>query len=162
MSPRVLFLTLHTFSLTGGIEEVCRVFSRVLFDMGFKLRDMAVYSMYDRNSDRDARYIDQVSFRGFEGLRSLFVANAVSKGVRSDLVILSHINLLFAAVIIKRLSPSTRVVMYAHGTEVWRNIKSWKRKFLARHCEIWAVSEFTSEKMQQVHGIPAIRPSVIP
>ncbi|NEU06815.1 glycosyltransferase family 4 protein [Flavihumibacter sp. R14] len=162
MQPRVLFLTLHTFSLTGGIEEVCRVFSRVLFDMGFKLQNIGVYSMYDRNSDRDSRYIDRINFRGYRGLRSLFVAETVRRGIRSEVVILSHINLLFVAVIIKKLAPKTRIVLYAHGTEVWRNIKTWKQKFIARHCEVWAVSEFTSEKLQQMHQVPAQSITVIP
>ena len=161
MPPRVLFLTLHTFSLTGGIEEVCRVFSRVLFDMGFDLRNIGVFSMYDRSADRDARYIDKLSFKGFRGLRTLFVARAVARGIRSDVVIISHINLLFVALMIRRLSPKTRIIVYAHGTEIWREIKGWKERFLAT-CEIWAVSEFTAKKLQNMHRIPEENITVVP
>jgi phosphatidylinositol alpha-1,6-mannosyltransferase len=162
LPPRVLFLTLRTFSLTGGIEEVCRVFSRVLFDMGFMLQNIAVYSMYDRTTDRDAKYIDRLSFKGFNGLRSLFLTRAVMKGMRSDVVIISHINLLFVALIIKRLSPKTRIIVYAHGTEIWRKIRGWKQRFLAKYCEVWAVSEFTSRKLQNMHRIPQEKITVIP
>jgi glycosyltransferase involved in cell wall biosynthesis len=118
--------------------------------------------MYDLDTDRDARYIDKINFKGFKGLRFLFVTRAVTKGIRSDLVILSHINLLFVAVIIKRLSPKTRIIVYAHGIEIWREIKTWKQKFLSRKCEIWAVSEFTSGKLQDNHQIPAANITVIP
>jgi phosphatidyl-myo-inositol dimannoside synthase len=162
LPPKILFLTLRTFSLTGGIEEVCRVLSRVLFDLGFKLQGIRIYSMYDRTPDRDPRYIDQVTFKAFDGLRSLFVARAVSKGILSDVVIISHINLLFVAVIIKSLSPATRIIVYAHGIEIWREIKGWKQKFLSKYCEIWAVSEFTSKKLQMVHKVPAGNITVIP
>ena len=118
--------------------------------------------MYDRPADRNSNYIPAAAFKGLSGIRSRFVAKAVYTGIKSDIVILSHINLLFVAYIIKKLSPKTRIIVYAHGIEIWRSISSWKKKFLSKHCEIWAVSDFTAKKIMTTHGVPAANISIVP
>ncbi|WP_051189767.1 glycosyltransferase family 4 protein [Daejeonella oryzae] len=137
------------FSLTGGIEKVCRVLSRVLFDLGFDLKEVRVYSLYDKTGDRNSKYINKSSFRAFNKGRISFVLSSLVRGLEADIVILSHVNLLFVAVLIKLFAPGKRIIVYAHGVEVWRNLRSWKSSFLRKHCEIWAVSEFTAEKMRE-------------
>ena len=150
------------FSLTGGIEEVCRVFSRALFDMGFKIGRFKVYSLYDKSSLRDSRYVSKADFIGFNHWRILFVIKAVIAGIRSNVVVLSHVNLLIVALLIKTLSPKTRIIVYAHGIEIWRKISPWKRKFLFNHCEFWAVSNFTSQKIQEFHEIKSRQITIVP
>lgn len=163
MSKKVLFLTLRTFSFTGGIEKVCRVFTRTLYDMSVNdLVEPRSYSMYDKTSDRDAKYILKGQFKGFFKRRISFSIAAVAEGIRSQTVILSHINLLIFALLIKRLSPKTNIVLIVHGIEVWRDIKDWKARFLRNHCdEIWAVSAYTANKMQELHQVPAERIKVV-
>lgn len=78
---------------------------------------------------------------------------ALLKGLRSDTIILSHINLLPIARCIKLFSPKTKIIMLAHGIEVWRNIKPSKTRFLNRHVEIWAVSNYTSKVLEGKHQI---------
>lgn len=156
MPKKVLFLTLKTFSFTGGIEKVCRVLTRTLYDLSVKdLIAPKAFSMYDKSADRDAKYILKEQFKGFHGNKIGFSLAAISEGIRSKTVILSHINLLFIALIIKKLSPTTKIVVFAHGIEVWREIKIWKGDFLRKDCEIWAVSTYTALQMQQRHKVPA-------
>ncbi|MBC7744083.1 MAG: glycosyltransferase family 4 protein [Flavobacterium sp.] len=150
------------FSLTGGIEEVCKVFSRALFDMGFKLSGFKVFSMCDKSSERDSRYTSKADYIGFNYWRTPFVIKSVIEGIRSNIVVLSHINLLIVALIIKKLSPQTRIIVYAHGTEIWRKISKWKKTFLLNHCEFWAVSNFTSQKIQEFHDINSRQITIIP
>jgi phosphatidyl-myo-inositol dimannoside synthase len=162
MPRKVLFLTLRTFSITGGIEKVCRVLTRTLYDLNVKdLITPRAFSMYDRTVDRDAKYILKEQFKGFGGNRISFSVAAVAEGIRSDVVILSHINLLFFALLIKRLSPKTKIILFVHGIEVWREIKNWKGDFLRKDCEIWAVSSYTSTQMQERHQVPAERIKIV-
>jgi phosphatidyl-myo-inositol dimannoside synthase len=160
--PKILFLTLKTFSLTGGIEKVCRILTRALYDIHTKSIAVHVASMYDKNSDIDLKYITKKHFKGFSGHQIKFVLSAIIKGMRSDIVILSHINLLFVALVIKAFSPKTRVIIYAHGIEIWRPIKSWKQKFLKNKCELWSVSRYTAQKLTEFHQIPSGKIKVIP
>ena len=150
------------FSLTGGIEKVCRVFSRVLFDLGFELGGINVYSLYDKPADRDSKYINKASFRAFNKNRIWFVIRSLIQGIGADMVVLSHVNLLFVAVLIKVFAPKTRIILYAHGIEVWRKHHWWKSSFLCKHCELWAVSEFTAEKLREFKTAEPHKIRVIP
>jgi len=163
MPKKVLFLTLKTFSFTGGIEKVCRVLTRTLYDLSVKdLIEPKSFSMYDRSLDRDAKYILKEQFRAFKGNQVLFSLAAVAEGIRSNTVILSHINLLFIALLIKRFSPKTKIILFAHGIEVWRVLKKWKRNFLQKECdEIWAVSSHTAFEIQERHQVPGNRIKVV-
>ena len=162
MPDKILFLTLKTFSLTGGIEKVCRILTRALYDMSSVSKNILVASMHDQNSDCDSKYINQDQFKGFNGHKIKFILSAMIRGIRSDTVILSHINLLFVALLIKAFSPKTRIIVYAHGIEIWRNIKSWKQKFLKSKCELWSVSNYTAQKLAELHYIPAENIKVVP
>ncbi|HYK76368.1 MAG TPA: glycosyltransferase family 4 protein [Daejeonella sp.] len=141
---------------------MCRIVSRVLFDMSFQLSRFKVFSMYDRPAERDSRYIDRPNFKAFTGHRTQFIISAAVTGIRSDVVILSHINLLLVAAIIKFFSPQTRIIIYAHGTELWRSIRKWKSTFLKKNCEIWAVSSYTAQKLQDLYQVDSRQITILP
>jgi phosphatidylinositol alpha-1,6-mannosyltransferase len=156
MPKKVLFLTLKVFGFTGGIEKVCRSICRALYDLGEEdIVNPLIYSMYDKNYDRDSRYLKKQQFCGFEANRKKFVVKSFFSGVRSDVVILSHINLLSIGYLIKRFSPKTKVYLIAHGIEIWRKFPDTKLKILKRLDKIICVSHFTAEKIKEIHGIEA-------
>jgi phosphatidylinositol alpha-1,6-mannosyltransferase len=154
MARKVLFLTLKVFGFTGGIEKVCRVICRSLYELSEEeIVDPLVYSMYDKNYDRDSRYLKKQQFQGFDENRKLFVMKAFLRGIQSDTVILSHVNLLSIGYFIKRFSPKTNVHLIAHGIEIWRKFPETKLKALKRLNKIISVSHFTAEKIKSIHGI---------
>jgi len=156
-SQKILFLTLHTFSLTGGIEKVSRTLAKALNDVmlndQFGSKSIKVLSLCDRQIDIKKAYCAPGNFEGYDYHRVSFGAKAVLNGIKSDTIILSHINLLPIAILIKFLSSKKRIIMLAHGIEVWRNLSSWKKYFFQKHVEIWAVSDFTSQVLQHKHQI---------
>jgi phosphatidylinositol alpha-1,6-mannosyltransferase len=154
MPPKVLFLTLKVFGFTGGIEKVCRSICRSLYDLGEENTvEPTVYSMYDKHFDRDSRYLKKQQYHAFNEHRKYFVIKSLIKGIRSDVIILSHINLLSIGYLIKRFSPKTKVYLLAHGIEIWRKLPEPKLKALKRLDKIIAVSHFTAEKIKSIHGI---------
>ncbi|MBB2144114.1 glycosyltransferase [Pedobacter sp. LMG 31464] len=156
MPPKVLFLTLKVFGFTGGIEKVCRSICRALYDLGEEnTLEPTVYSMYDKYFERDSRYLKKQQYQGFNEHRKYFVIKSLLKGIRSDVIILSHINLLSVGYLIKRFSPKTKVYLIAHGIEIWRKLPEPKLKALNRLDKIIAVSHFTAEKIKSIHGIKA-------
>ena len=100
------------------------------------------------------RYFPQLIFTGFSGNRLKCVLKSIAEGRRSRVVMLSHINLLVIGYLIKLLKPSVKLVMLAHGIEVWHPLPSWKRKMLHRCDLILPVSHFTRDKLVSQHGIP--------
>lgn len=154
MPPKVLFLTLKIFSFTGGIEKVCRIICRALYDLSVKEGiEPAVHCMYDKTFDRDSKYLNKSQYHAFGGHRKRFVIMSLFKGIRSDVVILSHINLLSIGYLIKRFKPTTKVYLLAHGIEIWQKLPEPKLRVLRRLDKIIAVSEYTANKIKEIHEI---------
>jgi glycosyltransferase involved in cell wall biosynthesis len=160
---RILFLTLRIFSATGGIEKVCRIFGKALFEMTFSGDcSLEIYSSHDSSNQAKGNfYFTADCFNGFENKRLKFLNAAFCKGLKSDLVILSHINLLPIGWLIKRFSPKTKLVMLAHGIEVWSLPLGIKKKMLNACDEILCVSQFTKDEMIKLHGDVAKKYSVL-
>ncbi|CAN5353681.1 hypothetical protein BH09BAC2_BH09BAC2_16010 [soil metagenome] len=150
----VLFLTLKIFSSTGGIEKVCRIVGKALTAMTIETgKKVCINSMHDEQKDINSKYFSQDIFRGFGGNKIKFVLKSISSGRKNDVVILSHINLLIIGYAIKVVSPKTKLILFAHGIEVWNNLPGWKLKMLKKCDLILPVSEFTKNKMISLYGI---------
>src|SRR5690606_613643 len=85
----------------------------------------------------------------------------VKKGIDNQVVILSHVNLLLPACLISILSPKTKVVLIAHGIEVWPRFSGFKKVMLRRCDRILTVSHYTAEVLKSVNGIPAHKLQVL-
>ncbi len=155
MPPKTLFLTLRIFSATGGIEKVCRVVGKALYETGLKEGwQPAMHSLHGQKNRADGNaYFPQLLFTGFGGGRIRFVLKSIARGRRSQTVILSHINLLIIGYLIKMVKPSVRLVLLAHGIEVWKPFAGWKKYMLGKCDLILPVSHFTKLKMMQLHGL---------
>ncbi|MGN7986712.1 glycosyltransferase family 4 protein [Pedobacter sp. 22226] len=156
MPVKVLFLTLKTFSLTGGIEKVCRSISRVLYDLSEEeIVQSTVYSMYDKNTDRDSRYLSKQQFKGFGGKKEQFVVQSFLSGLKADVILLSHIHLINIVYFIKKVYPHKKIYLMAHGIEIWKKLSDSKLKILNQLDKIICVSHFTAQKIMDMHHIPA-------
>ncbi|MBO9673040.1 MAG: glycosyltransferase family 4 protein [Sphingobacteriaceae bacterium] len=162
MPVKVLFLTLKTFSLTGGIEKVCRSLSRVLYDLSEEeVLQSTVYSMYDKNTDRDSRYLSKKQFKGFGGKRERFVVESFLAGLKADVILLSHIHLINIVYFIKKIHPNKKIYLLAHGIEIWKKFSDAKLRMLNQLDKIICVSAFTAQKVMDMHHIPATRIEIL-
>ncbi len=148
----ILFLNLYAFSLTGGVEKVSRKF---LYAIGklFTKQPCLGYSLYDKTEDIDIRFVSKEHYKAFNGAKIAFMWSSFFKGLSSDTVILSHINLLPIAKLISIFKPKQKIILFAHGIEVWDKLPNWKKTFLQNKVQIWAVSNFTRNKMLAQHQI---------
>ena len=156
MANKILFLTLRVFSATGGIEKVCRVAGKALYELGLQYGGLIkIFSLYGRPNKAEGNiYFPQLLFKGFQHKRFRFVFSAIKAGRSSKIVMLSHINLLLVGYLIKLTRPSVKLVLLAHGIEVWQTLPSWK-KYMLQKCDlIMPVSHFTKEKMKSLYGLP--------
>lgn len=149
MSRKILFLTLKVFSSTGGIEKVCRVAGKAFYEFGLRRNiETRFLSMYDGAHDAEHnRYFPSEIFKGFGVNKKQFMIHSLQEGRKADVIILSHINLLIAGWLIKKINPKAKIVLFAHGIEVWGKKSFLKRLMLAACDEIIAVSDFTKQKL---------------
>jgi len=163
MRNDVLFLTLKVFSATGGIEKVCRIAGKAMYENCTRYnKRLKILSMHDHQRDAgDNLYFPTEIFTGFNVNKLQFMKRAVLQGYKSKVVILSHINLLPAAWIIKKIRPSVKIILIVHGIEVWSPINGFKKNMLRCCDEIVSVSEYTRDKVINVHGVNPKKCSVL-
>lgn len=150
----ILFLTLNVFSSTGGIEKVCRVAGKALYEISELHGDrLFVYSMHDNLATANDKYFPRNLFKAFGGQKSRFVLSSVRRGIKSDIVFMSHINLLVVGRLIKLFSPETKLVLITHGIEVWKPLPPWKKNMLNKCDLILPVSSFTKDAMKKIYGL---------
>lgn len=152
----VLFLTLRIFSATGGIEKMCRIICKALYENTlFRFSRFQVVSSHDHQSEADRNpYFPAELFTGCHGSKPAFLFRSVRKGLGKSHVILSHVNLLPAGWLIKLLSPRTRIIMFAHGIEVWEMPLGFRKYLLGCVDDFLCVSEFTRARMIELHKLP--------
>lgn len=118
--------------------------------------------MYDRQQDAfNNSYFPTENFRGYGISKFRFIREMAWAGLKFDRVILSHINLLPVGWLIKKLSPRTKVFLLAHGIEIWYPAGFRKRKMLKGFDKIIAVSNYTANKIREVHSLPQEKVAVL-
>lgn len=150
----MLFLTLATFSQTGGVQMVCRSMARALQNIQMKKAGLfQVLSLCDSPQNSNNKYVPSSAFKGFSYQHLRFCAYALRHAASSEVVLLGHVNLLPIAWLIKCLWPRTRIILLAHGKEVWGKMPRWKARFINRKTEVWAVSRFTKKMFVTKHQV---------
>lgn len=153
---QTLFLTLRIFSATGGIEKVCRIVGKALYETGLQEGSRSkIFCLHgNRLPANSNHYFPQLMFTGFGGHRASFILHSIKASRSAEVIMMSHINLLMVGVLIKWFNPSIKLVMLAHGIEVWNRLPAWKKWMLGRCDLILPVSQFTKDKMVGLHGLP--------
>lgn len=159
----MLFLTLRVFSAKGGIEKVCCLLGKALHEIaaispGNRVK---IFSLYDEPADVSDLYFPATAFSGFGLQRFKFLLAALKEGRKSSVVILSHVNLLIIGFLIRLISPKTKLVLIAHGIEVWHSLPLWKKVMLKEFDKVLPVSEFTKNKMMELYQFPEEKLTVL-
>jgi glycosyltransferase involved in cell wall biosynthesis len=123
--------------------------------------DFSAFSMYDETGDIDEKYFAKKHFTGFGIRRMQFTQKAVASGIKSDLVILSHINLLPVGYLVKLFSPKTQLILIAHGIEAWVRFTGLKKRMLLKCDRILSVSRFTKDALVELNHFPANKIQVL-
>ncbi|PJJ79449.1 glycosyltransferase family 4 protein [Mucilaginibacter auburnensis] len=155
MRNKIALFSLQTFSTTGGIQKMTRTLSYCLNRISEGASyDFAFWSVYDRDQDLMDKYLPAAKFKGFKADKVKFTSEAIALGKHCHTVILSHINLASVGVAIKLINPKCRVVLIAHGIEVWRPLSLLKNLLLKKCDTVMCVSEYTRKEVVRLHGIP--------
>jgi phosphatidyl-myo-inositol dimannoside synthase len=128
---------------------------KALFEYGLsENKNISIYSMHDpQDCAMENVYFPAEIFRGYNAAKITFIKEAVAAGKNTDVIILSHINLLVVAWLIKKVNPSAKIMLMAHGIEVWKPL-SKQQKVMIESCDkIVSVSSFTREKIETLHGV---------
>lgn len=135
-------LYLDAFRQIGGIEKFNKAFMKALYDIS---KDGEIhYKAFSVCDDKpDTRYIKVEKHKGFRNRKYSFAINAFLEGLKSDLVVIGHLNLASIGLLIKIFKPKKKMILVAHGLEVWEKQNILESRFIEKVDLILAVSNFT-------------------
>jgi phosphatidylinositol alpha-1,6-mannosyltransferase len=153
MSKKILFLTLQTFSATGGIQKMNRTLAYTLYQLSEKNQwNINVYASHDQREDLLPQYLPMANFKAFNRNKLKYIWYSLKAGMNADLVILSHVHLSSLGCLLRLLNPKCKIWLIAHGTEVWRPLKLWQKAIWKIADQMICVSSFTKRKIVEMHG----------
>ena len=116
-----------------------------------------MYSRDDEKGIKTQPYLPPPVFKSFAGGRLRFIVRSIRQGLKSKIVVLSHIDLLLPGYLVKLLSPKTKIILIAQGIEASKPILSRKKRMLKRIDLIIPLSDITKERMKTLFDIPEER-----
>lgn len=105
---------------------------------------------------------------GAGGSRLRFAASVLRRARQADLLLLGHVNLLPLALAYRLMRPRGRVILFAHGIEIWgdpayRRARSWERWALRHAVDVIAiVSRYSRERMMAAFRLDEARFTMFP
>ena len=119
-------------------------------------------SMHDKFNEADGNiYFPAEIFIGLGAAKTSFITNAVQEGKQAETVIISHINLLVVGWLIKKINPSAKIILMAHGIEIWGELHGHKRMMLDACDKIICVSHYTLNTIAEKHDLPLNKLAVL-
>lgn len=156
---KVLFVGRAAWSSHGGIQR----FNRRVAD-SLRLLDVRVTTLMVADPMNDKRS----DIRGFNGSMICFAMEFLRRIRGANVLLLGHINFLPFGMLYRLLNPSGRVILFAHGIEVWnddryRKMKAYEPWLLDRTVDSVAiVSRYSREIMAKEFQLSAGRFTIFP
>jgi phosphatidylinositol alpha-1,6-mannosyltransferase len=149
----------------GGIQEVSRQAISALLNISQQTNwSFSVLGLNDPTGIHEfAVGSHKMEFRGFGRSKIRFVLAALQSARKKPRIVLAaHPNLAPPAAWMKRLSPEMKVIVMAHGVEVWQPLPPRRRAALLSADVVLAASTSTIQKLTEVQGVPPEKIRKIP
>lgn len=152
---KVVFLGLETFGRFGGIQRFNQRLVRALVSCVGK-NSLCAHFTQDKAADIPADLSGVVV--PFGSRKAAYILQSLKKSLVADVLLLGHINLLWFGALAKLIRPKLKVIMMAHGIEVWNDPAFRKSRFyepylLKKLDRIASVSAYTAGVMQREYDL---------
>jgi phosphatidyl-myo-inositol dimannoside synthase len=141
----------------GGIQEVSRQTVRALLHISAqKGWSSSLLGLNDPPGVHEfSAGENKIAFRGFGRSKLRFILAALQNARKKPLIVLAaHPNLAPIALWMKRLAPKTKIIVMAHGVEVWQPLPPRRHAALLAADMLLAASTSTVQKLTEVQRVP--------
>jgi phosphatidyl-myo-inositol dimannoside synthase len=141
----------------GGIQEVSRQTISALLNISTQSGwSFCVLGLNDPPRVHEySAGAHKINFRGFGRSKVSFILATLLNAMKKPRVVLAaHPNLAPPAAWMKRLAPRMKVIVMAHGVEVWQPLPPRRRAALLSADIVLAPSTSTVQKLTEVQGVP--------
>ena len=149
----------------GGVQLAGRHLASALSAIAAEKRStFQALSLNDAKGMHESNVDDlDFHFQGFERAKLRFVLVAIKLSLlRPQIILVAHPNFAPIALAMKILSRTSRVVVCAHGIEVWKPLPFVRQKAIRRADLVLAPSTDTMRKLVEVQRVAEIRVRKLP
>jgi phosphatidylinositol alpha-1,6-mannosyltransferase len=142
----------------GGMQEASRQIAHALQRVSIRLQcPLNFLGLNDAPGAHEYCVADaNITVRGFGRAKWRFALAALAAARKKPfLVLAAHPNLAVPANWMKRLAPQTKVIVLAHGIDVWEPLSSSRHAALLAADLVLAPSSYTAQKLAEVQSVPA-------
>lgn len=163
-SPKIFFIGLSAYSAHGGIQR----FNRRVVSALEELTIAPVVQMLHDGPQHLPEASGRSRIIGAAGSAIRFARAFLFHARGCDVLLVGHINLLPFALLFRLIRPSGRVILFAHGVEIWgdpayRTPRWFEPQVLGRTVDrIAIVSAFSRDRMAAAFSLPASKFSLFP
>ena len=141
----------------GGVQEASRQSARALQNISTLLH--CPTDFLGLNDPRGAHEYSagdvSIRLRGFSRSKLRFVLAALARARKKPrLVLAAHPNLALPAMWMKRFAPQLKVIVLAHGIDVWEPLSPRRHAALLAADLVVAPSSYTAQKLAEVQSVP--------
>lgn len=149
---KICVVATGTTGIAGGISALNLNILLAVQEIARKVNaKVEVLSYLDGDEDRPSFLEDEAIFSSFNGGKVRFSFEMAKKPIEADLIIFDHVTLVPPILPLHRIGDPT-VVVFAHGSEAWRNVSRLSR-WIFRNVDLClANSNFTLRKMRERIG----------
>lgn len=148
----------------GGVQEVGRMTAAALTRIAAR-KDWSVdiLSLNDPAGSHSIDFAGQtISSRGFGRAKLSFVLSSigstrVAAKCGPPIILAAHPNLAVPVDLMRRFSQRAKTIVIAHGVEVWKPLRFYRRRALLRADLVLAPSRDTIQKLIDVQGVASDR-----
>jgi len=153
----------------GGVQEAGRLTAAALSEIVRESTGQATFLTL--NDTPGVHVVDvsgcNVSLRGYGRAKARFVLSGISRvrslqKDRAGIIIAGHPHLALPAVLMRRFHPKLKLIVMAHGIEVWSPLSPSRRRGLLGADVVLAPSHFTARKLNEVQGVLQDKIRVLP
>ena len=163
---QILLLLTDLFDAIGGIQTFNRCFVKALDDLSANHNiNVKVLVLNDTGSSKlTNKYISSgnVTYIYCSKNRFKFFIEVLKLSIKSDKVILGHVNFSPMAIFVNLLNPKIKKYLIVHGVEVWKKLSLFKLEGSKKINQILHVSAYTKEQMKKNNNINEREFSVFP
>ena len=146
---KILFLNLETFSNTGGIQNYNKMLLKALDLSDYNTISVSIYD--DKDIKDKFSNIKVYNFNKHKIKATLFILRNFKK---IDKVILTHINLIPVALLLKILNPNLNFYLCIYGIEAWEKLSFFYRLFfILKKIKILSISNYTTNMFMEFNNI---------
>ncbi len=162
---RVFLVGTEIWRSAGGIQYVNRLLASALQDISASTPlQVEGFAYGDTAEDAESNSCGCIRWHAFDRSRSAMAWRLARRllAAQPHLVLFTHANLLPLAGLARRLCPSAKLALLAHGVEVWNPVAERAASALPHLHQVVTPSAYTREQLIAVHQVAPDKISVLP